>query len=160
MRSKFMLPTAAAVLTLMCSTPVFAAPVVVRCGTGQHAIVRDGFVRGHAITRVECVGGGYREGAYRTHYVTRYRVGHRHRSWGKSALIIGGGAGTGAGIGGVGNGKKSGRSGESVRRRASPLGLEFSVTRLPHARGGRCATLPPEVLAYAPRLSSRGPNTT
>ena len=122
MRSKFMLPTAAAVLTLMCSTPLFAAPVVVRCGTGQHAIVRDGFVRGHAITRVECVGsGGYREGVYRTHYVTRYRVGHRHRSWGKSALIIGGGAGTGAGIGGIVNGKKGALIGAALGGGAASL---------------------------------------
>jgi hypothetical protein len=122
MRSKFMLPTAAAVLTLMCSTPVFAAPVVVRCGTGQHAIVRDGFVRGHAITRVECVGGGgYRESAYRTHDVTRYRTGHRHRSWGKSALIIGGGAGTGAGIGGIVNGKKGALIGAALGGGAASL---------------------------------------
>jgi hypothetical protein len=29
-----------------------------------------------------------------------------HRSWGKTALIVGGGAGTGAGIGGIVDGKK------------------------------------------------------
>jgi hypothetical protein len=83
--------------------------------------VRDGFVRGHAITRVECVGAGYREGAYRTHYVTRYRVDHRHRSWGKSALIIGGGAGTGAGIGGIVNGKKGALIGAALGGGAASL---------------------------------------
>jgi hypothetical protein len=36
----------------------------------------------------------------------RYRVRRHHRSWGKSALIIGGSAGTGAGIGGIVNGRK------------------------------------------------------
>jgi len=105
MRFKYSLPTAAAALTLMFSSPVLAAPVVVRCGPGQHAIVRDGFARGRNVTSVACVGGGgYREG-YRTRY-SRYRVERRHRSWGKSALIIGGGAGTGAGIGGIVNGGK------------------------------------------------------
>ena len=92
MRFKYTLPTAAAALTLLFSSPVLAAPVVVRCGPGQHAIVRDGFARGRQVTSVTCVGGGgYREGAYRTRDA-RHRFERRHRSWGKSALIIGGGA--------------------------------------------------------------------
>jgi hypothetical protein len=42
----------------------------------------------------------------RTHYIAPYHSARRHRSWGKSALIIGGSAGTGAGIGGIVGGKK------------------------------------------------------
>ena len=107
MRFRMMLPTAG-VLTLLCSTQAFAAaPIVVACGPGQHAIVRDAFVRGETVTRVECVSSGaYRSSTYRTQEVPRYRVARPHRSWGKTALIIGGGAGTGAGIGGIIHGKK------------------------------------------------------
>jgi hypothetical protein len=101
---------------------VFAAPFVVRCEPGQHAIVRDGFVRGEAVTRVECVSSGvYRESAYPTQYVTRYRGERRHRSWGKTALIIGGGAGTGAGIGGIVNGKKGALIGAALGGGAASL---------------------------------------
>jgi len=102
-----MLPTAG-VLTLLCSTQAFAAaPIVVACGTGQHAIVRDAFVRGEAVTRVECVSdGAYRPTTYRTQELARSRAARPHRSWAKSALIIGGSAGTGAGIGGIIHGKK------------------------------------------------------
>src|SRR2546428_11429405 len=100
MRLRMMLPTAG-VLTLLCGTHAFAAPIVVACGPGQHAIVRDAFVRGERVTRVECVSSGtYRPTAYRTEYLTRHRAARPHRSWGKTALMIGGGAGTGAGIGG------------------------------------------------------------
>ena len=114
MRLQHVLP-AAGVLTLLCSTQALAAPIVVACGPGQHAIVRDTFVRGERVTRVECVRSGeYRPIAYRDAYLTRHRTSdfarHRvvrpHRSWGKSALIIGGGAGTGAGVGGIIRGKK------------------------------------------------------
>jgi hypothetical protein len=114
MRFKYTLPTAAAALTLLFSSPVFAAPVVVRCAPGQHTIVRDGFARGHQVTSVSCVGAGaYRENLNRTRY-SRYRVERRHRSWGKSALIIGGGAGTGAGIGGIVNGRKGALIGAGI----------------------------------------------
>jgi hypothetical protein len=105
MRFKLMLPTAA-VLICAWSGQALAAPVVVTCGPGQRTIVRDTFVRGQAVTHVECVRGSvYRSGVYRTHEVVRYRE-RRHRSWGKTALIIGGSAGTGAGIGGLVHGKK------------------------------------------------------
>jgi hypothetical protein len=101
-----MLPTAG-VLTLLSGVQAFASPVVVTCRPGEQAIVRDGFVRGGAVTRVECVTNrAYRSATYRTHYGTAYRATRPHRSWGKSALIIGGSAGTGAGIGGIVNGKK------------------------------------------------------
>jgi hypothetical protein len=112
MRMKFMLPVAA-VLTLLLDATAFAAPVVVACGPGQHAIVRDGFVRGRPATRVACVSRAshpsYASSTrydYRTRYGTPYHAARGHRSWGKSALIIGGSAGTGAGIGGIVGGKK------------------------------------------------------
>ena len=120
MRFKYTLPTAAAALTLLFSSPVIAAPVLVRCGSGQHAIVRDGFVHGERITRVACVGGnGYRE-RYRTRY-TAHRIERRHRSWGKSALIIGGSAGTGAGIGGIVDGRKGALIGAAIGGGAASL---------------------------------------
>ena len=91
---------AAGILTLSCGSQAFAAPVVVACRSGQHAVVRSAYVRGQPVTQVECVTGRYRSVAvYRT-------ARHHHRSWAKSALIIGGSAGTGAGIGGIVNGKK------------------------------------------------------
>ena len=106
MRLRLMIPTAA-VLTMLSGSQLFAAPIVVACGAGQRAIIRDTYIRGAAVTKVSCVRGrAYRPLAYRTRYATPYRVGRPHRSWGKSALIIGGGAGTGAGIGGIIRGKR------------------------------------------------------
>lgn len=100
MRFKMMLPTAA--ILIACGSQAWAAaPVVVACGPGQHTIVRDTVVRGEAVA-----GRAYRPTVYRTHDGVRYRTERRHRSWGKTALIIGGGAGTGAGIGGLVHGKK------------------------------------------------------
>ena len=107
MRLKLLLPTVSAV-TLLWSAPVLAGPVVVTCGSGQRALVRDAFVRGEAVTRVACVNDRvYRPARYGTpYYETRYRARRPHRSWGKSALIIGGSAGTGAGVGGLVNGRR------------------------------------------------------
>jgi len=106
MRFKMMLPTAA-VLIGVCSSQAWAEPVVVACGPRQHTIVSNEFVRGERVTSVSCVrNDGYRPVVYRTQDVERYRAVRRHRSWGKSALIIGGSAGTGAGIGGLIHGKK------------------------------------------------------
>lgn len=113
MRFRTMLPTSGVltivltlVLTSVGSTQAFAAPVVVACGPRQHAVVHDTFVRGQAVTRVACVSSRYDPVAYRTHDARRFRSGHSRRSWAKSALIIGGGAGTGAGVGGIVRGKK------------------------------------------------------
>src|SRR5256885_17073648 len=96
-----MLTPAACALTLFLASPGLAAapgdwsgggvrrsPLVVSCGPSQRAMVHETFVRGRDVTRVQCVG------APRAAY---YRSARRHRSWGKSALIIGGSAGTGAG---------------------------------------------------------------
>ncbi len=107
MRLKVLLPTVSAV-TLLWSAPVLAGPVVVTCGSGQRALVRDAFVRGQAITRVACIDDRARRPARfgTSYYEMRYRARRPHRSWGKSALVIGGSAGTGAGIGGIVNGRK------------------------------------------------------
>jgi hypothetical protein len=103
MQFKLLLPAATILLCTLGSQTLAAAPVVVTCGPGQHAIVRDTFVRGQAVTQVECVrGSAYRPTVYRTRGVVR----SRHRSWGKTALVIGGSAATGAGIGGIVHGKK------------------------------------------------------
>src|SRR6185503_12317996 len=106
MRLRLMLPTVSAV-TVLWSAQAFAGPVVVTCGSGQRAVVRDAFVRGETVTRVACLSGrSDRRVASRTpYYETRYRARRPQRSWGKSALIIAGSAGTGGGIGGIVKGK-------------------------------------------------------
>jgi hypothetical protein len=112
MRLRLLLPTAFALTTLF-GAQTFAAPVVVACGPGQHTIVRDAFVRGQTVTRVECVRvGAY--SAYQTRYVTRYRARRPHRSWGKTALVIGGSAATGAGVGGIVHGKRGALIGSAI----------------------------------------------
>ena len=115
MKLKLMLPTAAILTGLSGSQALAAAPIVVACGPSQHTIVRNTFVRGQAVTQVECVrGGAYRPTVYRTHDTGRYRAGRRHRSWGKTALVIGGSAATGAGIGGLVHGKKGALIGSAL----------------------------------------------
>jgi hypothetical protein len=105
MRLKLLVPTAT-FLTLLSGSQVFASPVIVRCGPGQHTVVRNTYARGEPVTRVACVGDGYRATVPARYYDRRYDYYRPHRSWGKSALIIGGSAGTGAGIGGIVGGKK------------------------------------------------------
>jgi len=72
-------------------------------GPDLRAIVRETLVGGAPITHAESVNGG---ASRATPYTRRYRASRPHRSWGKTALIIGGGAGTGAGIGGIIHGKR------------------------------------------------------
>jgi len=105
MRTKVMLPTVA-LLTCLCGTQAFAGPVVVACGPRQHTVVRDSFIRGEAVTRVSCVRDAVYSPAYQIDEFGRYRARRPHRSWGKTALMIGGAAGTGAGIGGLVHGGK------------------------------------------------------
>ena len=84
------------------------SPVVVTCGPGQHAVVRDAFMNGSPVTRVECAGASYApaRAVSQTRVVSERRVVRPHRSWGKSALVIGGAAATGAGVGGLIHGGK------------------------------------------------------
>lgn len=103
MRLRLLLPTTG-VLTMLATANAFAAPVVVACAPYQRAVVRQTFVRGEDVTRVECVSRDYRSTTYSDPYVRHSN--RRHRSWAKSALVIGGSAGTGAGIGGIIDGKK------------------------------------------------------
>jgi hypothetical protein len=109
---------AAGIVTLTCSSQAFGGPTFVSCGLGQRAIVRNAFVRGETVTRVDCVGSGYRTAAYRT---ARYRTERRHRSWQKSALIIGGSTATGAGIGGIVHGKSGALIGAALGGGASSI---------------------------------------
>ncbi len=111
---KTMLPTAA-ILVCAFSGQAWAGPVLVSCGSGQHAFVRDTYVHGQAVTRVECVRSyTVHPTGYRAFDGARYRNVRRHRSWGKTALIIGGGAGTGAGIGEIVHGRRGAAVGAAL----------------------------------------------
>jgi heme A synthase len=109
---------AASLVTLTCGSQAFAGPTVVSCGSGQRAVVRSAFVRGEAVTRVSCVDAGYRTATYRA---SGYRSDRRHRSWQKSALIIGGSTATGAGVGGIVHGKKGALIGAALGGGASSI---------------------------------------
>ena len=112
MRTRMMVP-AAALIAMLSGTQAFAAPVVVACGRGQHTVVRDTFANGERVTRVTCVGSRYQT----THDYAR----RPHRSWGKSALVVGGSAATGAGIGGLVDGKKGALIGAALGGGAGSL---------------------------------------
>jgi len=117
MTLRHIVPTAA-VLALLSTSTVVAAPLTLTCAPGQRAVVRETFFRGEPVTRAECVTTTYRA----AYYPSRYRVYRRpHRSWGKTALMIGGGAGTGAGIGGLVNGKKGALIGAAIGGGAASL---------------------------------------
>src|SRR5262249_23592931 len=84
---------------------------------------------------------------------TRYRTVRPRRSWGKTALTIAGGSATGAGIGGIVNGKRGALIGAAIgggaaslyesakRREPTPLisarAAEFSPRRHRSRRKGR-----------------------
>ena len=96
--------------------------LVAGSSSGQHAVVRDTLVRGETVTRVECVrGGAVRSAEDRAPYLMRYRAERPHRSWARSALIIGGAAGTGAGIGGIVHGGKGALIGAALGGGAASL---------------------------------------
>jgi len=117
MRFRLIAP-AAGVLSVLLTTQAFGAPVVVACGRGQHAVIRESYSRGEPVTRVHCVyNGAYREVPYRTRYVPR----HHHRSWGKTALVIGGSTAAGAGLGGIVGGGKGAAIGAAIGGGASTL---------------------------------------
>ena len=100
------LPAAAAVLTLLSSSPVLAGPTVVNCAPGQRAVVQQERVRGERVTTVACVGGASHN--------SRYRYQRRRPSAASTALVIGGSAATGAGIGGILNGGKGAAIGAAI----------------------------------------------
>jgi hypothetical protein len=120
MRMRVILPTVG-LLTMLLGGHALAGPVVVACGPGQHAIVRDTFVRGEPVTRVSCVEREFSATTYREPYSTRYRLVRRHRSWGKSALIIGGLTATGAGLGGIVGGRRGTLIGAAIGGGAGSL---------------------------------------
>jgi hypothetical protein len=105
MRLKLLVPTAT-LLTLFAGSQAFASPVIVACGPGQHSVIRTAYLRGEPVTRVACIENAYRATLPARYYEGRYGYQRPHRSWGKSALVIGGSAGTGAGIGGLVGGKR------------------------------------------------------
>ena len=100
------LPAAAAVLTLLSSSPVLAGPTVVNCAPGQRAVVQQERVRGERVTTVACVGGAS--------HSSRHRYQRRRPSAASTALVIGGSAATGAGIGGIINGGKGAAIGAAI----------------------------------------------
>ena len=117
MNFRHMLPTAA-VLTVLSASPALAGPLTLTCAPGQRAIVRETLVRGAPVTSAECVNSAASRAAL---YETRYRTSRPHRSWGKTALTIAGGAGTGAGIGGIVHGSKGALIGAALGGGAASL---------------------------------------
>ena len=118
-------------------------PTVISCAPGQQAVVGQSLVDGRVVTRADCVwmaaqpalatpagyaATGYAQPAadiveYRpqpraVRYVEepgRRRVASKpKRSWQKSALLIGGSAGTGAGVGALIGGKKGALIGAAI----------------------------------------------
>ena len=104
----------AAVLTLTCGSQVFADQMIVSCGSGQHAVIRGS---SEGVTRVSCVSSGTARSTYRTRYLTE----RPRRSWGKSALMIGGSAATGAGVGAIVKGKRGALVGAALGGGAASL---------------------------------------
>jgi hypothetical protein len=85
-----------------------AEGAIVRCGPNSRPVVRyTHVVRGRTIERIDCVSTlrGYSAATRRP---VRYRtVGyHKHRSWKKTALVVGGSTAAGAGVGALSGGKK------------------------------------------------------
>jgi len=103
---------------MLSTTQVFAGPIALSCAPGQRAVVREAYVRSGPITTVRCVNAARQREAF---YRTRYREWRPHRSWGKTALTIAGGAGTGAGIGGIVRGKKGALIGAAIGGGAASL---------------------------------------
>lgn len=117
MNFRHMLPTAA-VMTMLSVTPALAGPLTLTCAPGQRALVRETFVRGAPVTSAQCMNTPVSRA---TLVRARYRIARPHRSWGKTALTIAGGAATGAGIGGLANGKKGALIGSALGGGAATL---------------------------------------
>ena len=88
----------------------------VNCGPGRTAVISQA----NGSVHVDCVGSGAstaagpRNVAARRSVQTRYVEAPKKRSWQKGALMIGGSAGTGAGIGAIVGGKKGALIGAAI----------------------------------------------
>src|SRR5262249_21399562 len=146
MRFRHLLSTAG-VLTML-STQAFAAPMTLTSARGRRAVVRESFFRGEPVTRAACVTTASRA----AWYPTRYRTSRPHRSWGKTALTIAGGGATGAGIGGLVNGKKGALIGPALGAGAASL---YESGKRREVTSGSNPTLfppgPPAGRQWAPR---------
>jgi hypothetical protein len=82
-------------------------PAVVNCGAGRRPVVRHVRVNGRSTDRVSCVSTG-------RYAPTAQRRVAKHRSWKKSALVIGGSSAAGAGVGALVGGTKGALIGAGV----------------------------------------------
>jgi len=99
-----LLAFAAASLLLIGAPDASALTRTVRCGRGTHAVVRHALVRGRRVARVSCIA------------TTRRPIVRRgaHRSWKRSAAVIGGATAAGAGAGALVGGKSGALVGAAV----------------------------------------------
>lgn len=100
-------------------------PTIVDCGAGRRAIVSRAVSNGRVVDRVRCV--SYARG--------RARVERPyHRSWKKSALVIGGSSAAGAGIGALAGGRKGALIGAAA---GAGAGTVYEVHKRRHHRRHR-----------------------
>jgi hypothetical protein len=130
-------PTSAYAMTVANTAPLNNGASL-QCQPYEEAVLRRALVNGREVTDVTCItrsgsfmpASAYAQPAYRDDIVTRPVVRTRtvtqptrervvtrresDRSWGKTAMIIGGSSGAGAGIGGLIGGKKGALIGAAV----------------------------------------------
>ena len=80
---------------------------VVNCGYGRHAVIHRVWVNGRLVDRMRCY-----SGAGTTRVVVERRP--YHRSWKKTAAVIGGATAAGAGIGALAGGGKGALVGGAI----------------------------------------------
>jgi hypothetical protein len=103
------------------SVPTEAA--MLNCGVYQRAVVRHAWVSGHRVDRISCISNTRTQ-------VVRRRVVH-HRSWKKTALVIGGSSAAGAGVGALVGGKKGALIGAAA---GAGAGTVYEVHKRRHHR--------------------------